>query len=249
MEKKAEYTHSFYLTAGEAGAQSTMPLTLLVQRVIEVATEHANALNIGYATLASHGVAWVLSKISVEMQRYPAINEQYSLTTWIESYNRRFCDRCFALTGSDGVTIGHIRTVWTAIDVRRRCMADLTEFERDTFPLSERPCPVEKTPRLPALPDNASAQQYTFRYCDIDFNRHVNSVRYLAMVLNHWTMDHFDNNTIRHIDICYHRECYFGETVQLRVATRDRVSDCEIARDGTRAVGVRIIWAPRVQKC
>ena len=102
MEQNVEFTHCYYLTAGEAGAQSSMPLTLLVQRVIEVATEHANALGIGYATLSVHGIAWVLSKISIEMQRYPDINEDYCLTTWIESYNRRFCDRCFAVTGAPG---------------------------------------------------------------------------------------------------------------------------------------------------
>ena len=245
MDQNVEFTHCYYLTAGEAGAQSGMPLTLLVQRVIEIATEHANALGIGYATLACHGIAWVLSKISIEMTRYPRINEDYCLTTWIEGYNRRFCDRCFAVTGGDGSVIGYIRTMWTAIDVKRRCVADLTAFEQEAFPVSDRPCPIEKTPRLAAVGPLASVQDYTFRYCDIDFNRHVNSVRYLALVLNHWTMEHFDNNTIRRIDIAYHHECYFGETVQLRVATTGHISDCEITRDGTRAVALRIHWGAR----
>lgn len=245
MDQNVEFTHCYYLTAGEAGAQSAMPLTLLVQRVIEIATEHANALGIGYATLSVHGIAWVLSKISIEMERYPQINEDYCLTTWIESYNRRFCDRCFAVTGGDGATIGYIRTMWTAIDIKRRSVADLSAFEQDAFPISDRECPIDKTPRLPAVGELASVQEYTFKYCDIDFNRHVNSVRYLALVLNHWTMDHFDNNTISRIDIAYHHECYFGETVELRVSTHEHTSDCEITRDGTRAVVLRIHWAPR----
>ena len=245
MEQNVEFTHCYYLTAGEAGAQSSMPLTLLVQRVIEVATEHANALGIGYATLSVHGIAWVLSKISIEMQRYPDINEDYCLTTWIESYNRRFCDRCFAVTGGDGQPVDYIRTMWTAIDVERRCVADLTAFEQAAFPVSSRSCPVAKPVRLPALPADASVQDYTFKYCDIDFNRHVNSVRYLALVLNHWPLDHFDHNTIRRIDICYHHECHFGQTVQLRVASQGHESECEIVHDGVRAVGLRISWAPR----
>lgn len=245
MDQNVEFSHCYYLTAGEAGAQSAMPLTLLVQRVIEVATEHANALGIGYDTLSCHGIAWVLSRISIAMKRYPRINETYCLTTWIESYNRRFCDRCFVVADGDGNEIGHIRTMWTAIDVRRRCVADLTAFEKEAFPVSARECPVDRTPHMAPVSDAASVQDYTFRYCDIDFNRHVNSVRYLALVLNHWTMDHFDNNTIRRIDIAYCRECYFGETVQLKVFTHEHISDCEITRDGARAVSLRIHWAPR----
>lgn len=241
-----EYTHYYQLTAGEAGAESAMPLTLLLQRVIEVSTEHANALNIGYANLAEHGIAWVLSKISFDMTRYPVINESYSITTWIEGYNRRFSDRCFMICDGEGQPIGYGRSVWTAIDIVRRCVGDLSALEKDALPVSPRLCPVARTPRIPELGHETTVGQYRFRYCDIDFNRHVNSVRYLAMILNHWSLDHFDNNMVSHIDIVYHHECYFGETVDLRVLTRAHQSDCEISRDGSRAVSLHIVWSPRL---
>ena len=81
------------LTAGESDAEGRMPLTLLTERLIENATEHANALGIGYADLLPLGIGWVLSRVSVEMTSWPAINEAYTVTTWIESYNRRFSER------------------------------------------------------------------------------------------------------------------------------------------------------------
>ena len=59
MERK--HTHDYFLTAGECDATGHMPVQLLVSRVIEVATEHANSLNIGYANLQPRGIAWVLS--------------------------------------------------------------------------------------------------------------------------------------------------------------------------------------------
>ena len=46
-----EYNHAYILTAGESDASGRMPLTLITERVIEVSTEHANALGIGYAAL------------------------------------------------------------------------------------------------------------------------------------------------------------------------------------------------------
>ena len=87
MKHPVEHTHTYRLTAGESGAEATLPVTLLLERIIEVATEHANLLEIGYEQLNCRGIAWVLSRVSFEMKRYPVINEVYSLTTWIEGYN------------------------------------------------------------------------------------------------------------------------------------------------------------------
>ena len=242
MSPPTEHHHKYFLTAGECGAQGTMPVTLLVERIIETATEHANQLDIGYSTLIKTNIGWVLSRLSFEMERWPAINESYALTTWIESYNRCFSDRCFAITDGDGNVIGHARTVWTAIDMARRTLADLSIYERDAFPVSSRVCPIEKNRRLGALPADAAETAYRFRYCDIDFNRHVNTVRYIELLLNQWDMDRYDHNAVRRLDISFQHECYFGEEVTLRVATHDDRSDCEIVRDSTRVVGASIFW-------
>lgn len=244
MERNPEYSHEFFLTAGESNACGRMPITLIAERVIEVATEHANELNIGYKDLITKNIGWVLSRLAIEMYRYPEINETYTLTTWIETYNKRFSERNFVMTDGAGEVLGYMRSLWVAIDMQSRTVADLSDFERDAFPIGSRECPICKVSRLTPLPDGSSEEDYTFRYCDIDFNRHVNTVRYLDLILNHWSLDHFDNNIINRLEICFHHECYFGEKVKLRIHTSDRKSRCEIVRDGTRTVGATITWLP-----
>ena len=70
----------------------------------------------------------------------------------------------------------------------------------------------------------------------------------LDLILNHWTLEHFDDMAARRLDIMFHNECHFGETVALRVAEGPGScpSDiCEIVKpDGTRAVSARILWRP-----
>ena len=96
-------------------------------------------------------MAWVLARLSIQMIRYPKINEFYTLSTWIESYNRFFSDRCFLMTDGEGRPVAHIRSVWVAIDVNKRVMADLTAVEQTLFPIAQRECPVPKctSPRSP----------------------------------------------------------------------------------------------------
>lgn len=235
-------SHKYFLTAGESDAEGYMPLTLVAERIIEVATEHANSLGIGYATLITRNLGWVLSRLSIEMKRFPAINEEYCVTTWIETYNRRFSERNFEFTDASGAVIGYARTVWVPMNFATRTLGDISEFGPDSFPAVDLPCPIERTPRLEAAAD-AEEEQYTFRYCDLDFNRHVNTVRYIDLILNHWPLEQYDTHIISRFDIIFHQECHFGDTVTLRV---DGSNVCTIVRpDGKKAVAARIIFSGR----
>lgn len=236
--KEALYRHNFSLTAGECDATGHMPATLLTARIIETATEHANALGIGYAQLIKKNIGWVLSRLSFEMSRWPGINENYTLLTWIETYNRRFSERNFAVLDGEGNEIGLARTVWSAIDFAKRTGADLSEFERDSFPVYDRPCPMDKCPRIMPLGDDATAEEYTVRYCDLDFNRHFNTVRYVELLLNHWPLEHYDAHTLRRLDILFNRECHYGEQLTLR----SQGDDIELMRRGERILASRLLW-------
>lgn len=240
------YTHRYFLTAGECNAEGQMPVTLITARLIEVATEHANSLGIGYATLIKLNLAWVLSRVSIEIISLPGINDEYTVETWIESTNRLFSERCFKITGSDGRVYAHARTTWAAIDITSRRAANPGQLGEVMFPLNPPVCPVEAARRMSPLPDNAEKSAYTFGYTDLDFNRHVNTVRYIDLILGHWTLDWHDSHEIGRFDITFHRECHYGEHIDLRVHTDDSlVSQCELTDGNSRAVSAAIAWRER----
>ena len=63
MENLKYYTRDFFMTAGECTPQKEMPLPLLVSRLIEVATEHANIWGVGYAKLVEDNIYTGIRKI------------------------------------------------------------------------------------------------------------------------------------------------------------------------------------------
>ncbi|MCM1318831.1 MAG: thioesterase [Muribaculaceae bacterium] len=241
------HQHTYHLTAGECDATGSLPLTSLTERLIEVATEHANALGIGYSTLVTRGIGWVLSRLSIEMTEYPGINDTYTITTWIEDLNRHFSERNMHIVNAKGMTIGYARTIWVAIDFKARTMADLSFMESMNLPKADLPCPIAKMPRLISPAAGSHEFDYTFRYCDLDFNRHVNTVRYIDLILNRWNLDKYDHNYIGRFDISFARECHFLETVRVRTDQSSEVSDCELLRDGTKVVSARIKWCRRAK--
>lgn len=241
-------SRDYVLTAGESDAEGVMPVPLLAERLIEIATEHANELGIGYATLIERNVGWVLSRLSIEMTRYPIINEHYSITTWIETYNRRFSERNFEIRDGEGRVAGYARSVWLPMDFASRTLADLAAFGVESFPEVDRPCPIAKAPRIAPLTADAESEDYTFRYCDLDFNRHVNTVRYIELILNHWPLSHYDKYAVGRIDVLFHHECRFGQSVDLRIEDDKKKSGkhsaCEVVLPGNiRAVSALIDWA------
>lgn len=245
------YTHDYVLTAGLTNAQGEMPLTLIVAHAIETATIHANNLGIGYSELQPLGLGWVLARISIEIYDLPAINNRYSMTTWIAGMNRFFSDRCYAMRDTDGRLLAAVRSVWVAIDINTRSMAELTALPASQLPVEPQiECPIRRC-MVPAIaPDSpTTAKTYTFSYTDIDFNRHVNTLRYLEAVLNTRSLDFYDHNRVTRADASFERECHYGREVNLITGRSARDREVETTRivtsDGTTAVTVALRFEPR----
>lgn len=239
-----EFTLEYHLTAAECNAQREISLPLMVQRLIDIATAHADACNIGYQRLIADGNSWVLSRITLEMKRYPAINENYSLTTWVESINRHFSERNVEIRNGQGEPIGYARLVWMAINIKSRRPADLSPIIPE-IEISDRPCPIAKQSRLSlaGIPDITTI--YQFKFSDIDFNRHVNSTRYVQFILDRWSVSFFDMRMVSRFEIAYMSEAHYNDVVDVRLKGDESNQDIEIVRDGTVCTRARMHFAPR----
>jgi acyl-ACP thioesterase len=238
--KELVYTHEYFLAAGSCNASGKMPITLLTTRIIEVATEHANRLGIGYATLTKLGIGWVLSRLSIEMKRMPGINETYSLTTWIEGWNRMYSDRCMVVKDGNGEILGYVRSVWVAIDIAKRTAADLSVLQAESLVCTTMECPIAKQRKMLPVSSEATKFDIQFGYCDIDFNRHVNSVRYIEHILNLWSPEFFDVHEISRFDIAYIQECHYGDTAHLSAEVTEDGVRVDLMHDEGRAVAANL---------
>ena len=240
-----EFFKDYYLAAGECNPQGEMPLTLLMTRIIEVATLHANSWGVGYARLIQDNHVWVLSRVTIEVTAMPRVNENYRLTTWIEDYNRHFSQRNMRLEDAHGNVLGYVRTIWMVIDLSTRTSVDISQLSYIRENISDLPCPIEPMSRLRPI-EQGHAVDYTFGYMDCDFNRHVNTVRYLSLLMNLFDMDCYDNYFISRMEISFIKETRYGETAQFVVDDTDPMdSHLSITAAGSDHVRARFQWKPR----
>lgn len=195
------------------------------------------------------------------MERYPRVNETYRLSTWVESWNRHFSVRNFMVADAAGEPIGYATSVWMVLDTRTRENAGLSHLSLAPDMITGRTCPIARPGKhaviVPEEYDGeiakgvsratAPALQYTFCYGDLDFYRHVNTVRYVNLLLNRFTLEEMDSTQVARLEMAFMREGRYGETVRLLrsddgVHTSFALSDADT---GTALLSAALVRRPR----
>ena len=224
------HSQTFFNSANESNPEGELAINVLVSNIIEIAKAHANALGIGNPTMAHLDAGWVLSRLTIEMDRYPKTNESYTIHTWVENWNRHFSTRDFCIEDQDGSVIGYARSVWMVLNMKTHENFGLSHLSLPEDAPSAYPCPIAPQGRhteicpidTPAdkisaktLIATAPALDYTFKYNDIDFYRHVNTVRYVTILLNQYSLQDFDRNYLNRLELSFLHEGSFGDTVSV----------------------------------
>ena len=98
----------------------------LANKMLITAGNHANERGFGKERLGADGKTWVLSRLAIEIDKYPNEGDTYYVETWVESVTRLFTSRNFRVLSADGRILGYARSTWALIDVETRQPADLT---------------------------------------------------------------------------------------------------------------------------
>lgn len=223
-------SRSFTVKPSESNAKRELPLPLLISQIIDLATDHANIIGIGYIKLQPMGAGWVLSRVSVEMKRWPSTGDNYKISTWIESWNRHFSERCFSVETEDGEIIGYVRTIWVIIELNTHKSLGTAglEINADLIPGIE--CKIDKFSRHKTFePDKVS--EYTFQFTDLDYYRHVNTVRYINLLLNQFSLEEMDSFHIHRCDIAFQNEAKYGEKVLIKSLEERQTDSTSLAEE------------------
>lgn len=213
--------------------------------ILDAASIHAQQRGFGYEQISKDKVAWVLSRLSVEIAEYPGYDQDLTVETWIEDVSRYFTQRCFCFLDKNGLAIGYARSIWAAIDMDSRRPVDIPVWRPDlaTYIDTGKKCPIEKLARIPPVEGIEPAMGYSVRYSDIDINKHMNSVKYIEHAINVFDLSVFRGKDIRKFEIVYLAEGLFGDKLKLYrqdISGNEQIID---TKKGAESIcRIRIIW-------
>jgi len=218
---------------GDIDQSDTMTIGATFDLFQEAAINHAEDLGVGREAMTKSGQVWILSRLSVFMERRPRFGEKVTIRTWPRGSNKLFAIRDYSIFGngrgeasSNGNAAGAAvrgRSAWLIVDLeKRRPLRPQALIE--TLPPNEgvnalpgaNPEGNDPPPSLTVR--EFSQEQSVLRracYSDIDYNGHVNNTRYIQWIQDLMEPEILEAAKQIRLDINYLSEVRYGETIRL----------------------------------
>ncbi len=200
----------------------------LGNNLLNAADFHSNDRGYGVNYLNSVNKTWVLSRLSVELDKIPAIYEDFVVETWIDSVMRYFTNRNFKITNKDGYVYGYGKSIWAMIDTTTRQPVDILKTSNETiseYLEADYANPIKKSSRVRLDDDLKLQQSILTTYSDIDINGHVNSIKYIEHILDLFPIEYYKRYRIKKFDIAYIMESHNNDKLNF-YTNIDSINEC-----------------------
>jgi len=193
----------------------------------EAAISHATSLGVGRQAMADSGQAWILSRLSLFVERRPVYGETVQVSTWPRRWEKLFALRDYDIRDAEDKIVVRGRGAWLVLDAQKRrplraqaVMENLPPNDGiDAFPAG----PAALQPREKLV----KASSRTALYSDIDYYGHANNARYIQWIQDAADFDVLTNADQIRLDINYLSEVLPGETVELWAETLEHPEPVE----------------------
>lgn len=240
MEKTGAYhfvTESYLL---DFRGRVTMPM--IGNYLMHAASGHAAMRGFGFNDMTERQTAWVLSRLAIEINRYPVMSDPVTIHTWIDEVGRFFTSRCFEITDNTGASIAYARSIWAAIDLQSRRPVTLDVEDLSAY-IVDRPCPIEKPVKIVPVEAESEGVPYRVKYSDLDINGHFNSIKYIAHLLDLFELDFFCEKEVKRLDIAFLSEGKYGMKFMLhKKETEPDTFAMAVCNDGKAICRAKAVW-------
>lgn len=240
----AEITqYSYRVEPQEVDFTLRATLASLGSAVLNTAGVDAHGKGFGVDVLNADNHSWVLSRMALEIDARPQQYTDYTIGTWISDYGRVLSTRNFTLTDAAGHEFGRAVTQWAMIDLSTRSAVDLSWVGREhQDAVVDVPSPTDRPRKIRSVTPTQRTEHRVV-YSDIDFNRHVNTMRYIEMMLDMLPIELLTLEAPVRLDIHFLKECRFGQTLSIGCELHERSALFEVSGDGESvAVRAGIEW-------
>ncbi len=245
------HTESFPIRAWECDPHGRLLPRTLCLLLQETAAAHALELGVAVETLLDRGVAWVLSQLSITLDRWPVAGETLLIETWPEAASGTRIERRFRLLSGDGEVLGAAVTLWLVMDLERRRPVRLPEYVTATFGSLVGPNRPQRLEPISALENPEFEQTLTVAYGDLDMVHHANNAAFVEWMVSCVAGSLWNTHDPAALEVHYLAECRLGDTIVSRCGSADNgdlptaVHSLVRTADGTEVARARSAWRPR----
>ena len=201
--------------------------------ILNVAGTDAQSKGFGVDVLGQQNLSWVLSRFAMEFDRRPEQYADFTVATWISDFNRLMSTRNFTLTDRSGTVFGRAVSQWCLLDLTSRSAVDMTSTaEMHSHWIVPEPSPAERPRKIRPLGEPAASMSHRVAYSDIDFNRHMNTMRYIELMIDMLPVELPSGERPVRFDINFMHEAVLGQTLEVACAAEGDAWRFRVTADG-----------------
>ncbi|WP_061994220.1 acyl-ACP thioesterase domain-containing protein [Clostridium sp. ATCC 25772] len=186
----------------------------IVNYMQETSSLHSEVLGDGYEALGKKGMYWVVSRIKLDMIKYPKWNEEITIETWPGGLDRMFFLRSFRIYGENNEHMGDIDAAYLLIDKKSPLPYKPKEEDIPYEVIKDRFKQYKRINKIRFNKDEGELiGKRKVRYNDIDLNKHVNNAKYVEWVEDCFKTEDFKEKRISSIQVNFIKEAKEGQKI------------------------------------
>ena len=219
-ELKETWVDQYLVHSYEMDQQSRLSFVAAVNYFQESAWRNAEALGFGFSDLAAKNQYWILSRMYVEMYRYPRWGDAIQLETWPKGVESLFALRDFRIKSADGrELLGAGASAWLIIDETTRRLQRVDQIFAD-MPRYPHHAVEHKLDKIALASTMTPQARIIAGYMDVDVNQHVNNVCYLNWAVNNLPVDS-KTITVRSAELNFLSEARLHSPIEILYGSDD----------------------------
>ena len=213
------------------------------------ASSQSYALGIPVTDLISRGLTWVVSRYRLSIIKRSKWRDPVKVRTWRRpQLSDLSAPREFEIIAADGSVLVQATGYFNLIEIKTKKVISPLE-SIPNYPVLDKILFDNGTQLIGSVSDPDIEKKFDVRRSDLDMNRHVNNVNYVAWAIESVPDNIWENYWASEIEVSFKKSAIYPDS--LTVKTKEVCHDPKpeffhcIQRDGVDLASVKTIWTKR----
>ena len=208
------YQKSFIVSNNDVDKYFRLKIPAIFRYFQDVALLATESKGVDSISLSKKNIDWVITRMSVQVKRLPKCDEEITVCTHPGKDMAMLYPRYFYIMDAKGEIIVSSSSIWALIDnSTRKVIVDRDVIAK--LPPETYDCQPDLPEKIIAPENERFIEKRTIHYSDLDFNSHMNNVRYVELLMDTHDSEFYDSHRLSSITLNYMRECKEKEAIEV----------------------------------
>jgi len=214
-ESQLTLKKKFTVTSADTDMFGRIKLSKLTDFLIQSAISSADKLDFGLKFLKEEQLFWVLSRITITIEKQLKWYDVAEVETWPKTVNGLLYIRDFIIRDRKQNIVAKGTSGWLAVDAKTMRPKIIKGIITDIFYALKDKHAIEEPPLKLSYRDGGKGNEIQTTFFDLDINQHVTTTRYIDWIMDSFSLKFHSEHFPKKISVNFLSEIKPNEKLQL----------------------------------